>query len=365
MTGPGSPPALVADYLIFFRGAERTFAQIAETWPDAPIYTIAYRARATAGRFEGRDVRTSFMQRLGLNRRWYRWALPLLPRAAESLRVASHSVVVSSSFGFAHGVRPGEGAVHVCYCHSPFRQAWHEYERAVAGTPRLARSFAARSLARMREWDLEAARRVTSYIANSEITRARISDLYGRDAELLHPPVEVERFHRGTPEDYFLFVGELVAHKRVHVALEAARLAGKRMVVVGDGPELRSLRSRFGDTATFLGRIGDDALADVYARALALVLPNVEEFGIAGVEAQAAGRPVLALGEGGARETVVEGETGVLVGGDDPGDLAEAMREVDFTRFDPAVARQNAERFAPGRFRSRLRELVERAAGTR
>jgi glycosyltransferase involved in cell wall biosynthesis len=352
-------PALVADYLIFFRGGERTFAQMAECWPDAPIYTIAYRPRATDGRFEGRDVRTSFMQKLGLNRRWYRWALPLLPRAAESLPVASHPVVVSSSFGFAHGVRPGEGAVHVCYCHSPFRQAWHERDQAIAGTPRLARAYAARSLARMREWDVEAARRVTTYVANSEITRERIAEHYNRESVILSPPVEVARFHQGAPEDYFLFVGELVAHKRVDAALAAARLAGRRMVVVGSGPELRRLRAEFGDVATFLGRIDDQALADVYARALALVVPNVEEFGIAGVEAQAAGRPVLALDQGGTRETVIDGETGVLVSRSD--DFAEAMREVDFTRFEPAAARRNAVRFAPEHFRSRLRELVDRA----
>jgi glycosyltransferase involved in cell wall biosynthesis len=360
---PARPPALVADYLIFFRGAERTFAQMAECWPDAPIYAIAYRRDATEGRFDGREVRTSFMQALGLNRHWYRWSLPLLPRAAESLPVSKHDLVVSSSFGFAHGVRPAEGAVHVCYCHSPFRQAWHEYDRAVAGTPRLARRFAARSLNRMRAWDLRAARRVTTYIANSEITRERIASLYDREAEVLHPPVEVARFRPGSPEDYFLFVGELVAHKRVDVALAAARLAGRRVVVVGDGPELRRLRGEFGDVATFRGRIGDAELADVYARALALVVPNAEEFGIAGVEAQAAGRPVLALGEGGARETVVEDKTGVLVAGGTPADFAEAMREVDFTRFDPALARGNAERFAPEVFRTGLKALVERAAG--
>jgi len=354
-------PALVADYLIFFRGAERTFAQMAECWPQAPIYAIAYRANATEGRFEGRHVRTSYLQRIGLNRHWYRYALPLLPRAAESLPVGGHRVIVSSSFGFAHGVRPASGAVHVCYCHSPFRQAWHEYDRAVATTPRLARGYAARSLRRFREWDLEASERVTHYVANAEITRQRIADLYGREAPILHPPVEVERFHRGEPEDYFLFVGELVAHKRVEIALEAARLAGRRMVVVGNGPELKRLRAAFGDVGTFLGRIDDAALADVYAKALALVIPNVEEFGIAGVEAQAAGRPVLAYGRGGARETVIDGETGVLVESGEAADFAEAMREQDFTRFDPDRTRANAERFAPEVFRKRLRELVAQA----
>jgi glycosyltransferase involved in cell wall biosynthesis len=358
----GDDPALAADYLIFFRGAERTFAQMAACWPQAPIYTIAYRGGATAGRFEGRRIRTSFMQRLGLNRHWYRYALPLLPRAAESLPVGEHRTIVSSSFGFAHGVRPAPGAVHVCYCHSPFRQAWHERERALATTPRWARSYAARTLARYREWDLEASGRVTHYLANSEITRRRIADLYGREAAVIHPPVETERFAPGVPEDYFLYVGELVSHKRPEVAVRAAELAGVPLLLVGDGPEQRRLDAIAGERTRLLGRIGDSELASVYARARALIVPNVEEFGIAAVEAQAAGRPVLALGEGGARETVVDGVTGTLVAGGAAEDFAEAMREVDFTRFDPEAARRNAERFSAGRFRERLLAAVGDAA---
>jgi glycosyltransferase involved in cell wall biosynthesis len=354
-------PALVADYLIFFRGAERSFAQMAECWPHAPIYTIAYRSGATAGRFEGREIRTSFMQRLGLNRHWYRYALPLLPRAAESLPVGEHRTIVSSSFGFAHGVRPQPGAVHVCYCHSPFRQGWHERDRALASTPRWARSYAARTLERFRAWDLEASRRVTHYVANSEITRVRIADLYGREAPVIHPPVEVDRFAPGEPEDYFLFVGELVSHKRPEVAVRAAELARVPLRVVGDGPEQRRLSAIAGDRVRLLGRIGDDELASVYSRARALIVPNVEEFGIAAVEAQAAGRPVLALGEGGALETVADGVTGTLVSGGSPEDFAEAMREVDFARFDPLAARANAERFSAGRFRDRLLGAVRDA----
>ncbi len=202
---------------------------------------------------------------------------------------------------------------------------------------------------------------MTAYVANSEITRRRIADLYEREATVLHPPVEVGRFRPGTPEDYFLFVGELVGHKRVDVALQAARRAGRRMVIVGKGPELRRLRAEFGDVGTFLGRIDDEQLAAVYAKALALVVPNVEEIGIAAVEAQAAGRPVLARREGGTLETVLDGETGVLVDDAGSSELAEAMREVDFDRFDPATARRNAEQYAPEVFRARLRELVEEA----
>jgi glycosyltransferase involved in cell wall biosynthesis len=353
--------ALVADYLIFLRGAERTFAQIAACWPAAPIYTIAYRRRATDDRFVGRDIRTSFLQRFGLNRRWYRKALPLLTRAAQSLPVDGHAVVVSSSFGFAHGVRTGESAVHVCYCHSPFRQAWHERGRALDSVPSWARFYAARSLERYRRWDREAARHVTRYVANSEITRERIAELYGHDAPVVHPPVEVERFAVHEPEDYFLYVGELVSHKRPAVALEAAHLSGSPIVVVGDGPDLSALRARF-PRARFVGRIDDRELADVYARCRALVLPNVEEFGIAAVEAQAAGRPVLGLAKGGALETVIDGRTGVLVEGEEARGFAEAMRHVDFDRFAPAEMRRNARRFSADRFRRGLRALVEEAS---
>jgi glycosyltransferase involved in cell wall biosynthesis len=355
VAGSEQAPALVADYLIFYRGAERTFAQIADCWPDAPIYTIAYREGATNRRFAGREIHTSFMQRLGLDRRWYRRALPLLPRAAESLPVGGRGLIVSSSFGFAHGVRPDPDAVHICYCHSPLRQAWFERDRALAGTPRWARRYAARTLDRFAAWDVEASRRVTRYVANSQITRERIAELYGREAPVIHPPVEVDRFRPADEiSDYFLYVGELVSHKRPAVALEAAGRAGVPIVVVGEGPELPALRAAH-PRARFRGRVGDDELADVYARCRALVLPNVEEFGIAAVEAQACGRPVLALAKGGALETVIDGETGVLVSAEEPGALAEAMREVEFERFDPAQARRNAERFSAQRFRRELR----------
>ena len=228
--------------------------------------------------------------------------------------------------------------------------------------PGTLRGFAARSLARVKAWDLEASTRVTHYVANSEITRARIAEFYGRESEVLHPPVEVGRFAIGEPEDYFLYVGELVSHKRAGVAIAAAKLAGRPIRVVGDGPDLAALRAAHGDHATFLGRIGDDELARVYSGALALVVPNVEEFGIASVEAQASGRPVLAVGAGGALETVVDGETGVLTAGGSAGEIAAAMADVDFTRFDPAAARGNAERFADRLFRERLIEIVGRAS---
>lgn len=343
------------------RGAERTFAEIAACWPGAPIYTLLYDPRAIDGSFAGHDVHTSYLQRLGARQAWFRYLLPLFPRAAEHLPLRDCDVVVSSSSAFAHGVRTPPQSLHVCYCHTPFRYAWFERERANSECPRPARPLLRRTLKRIRAWDREAAARVGRYVANSELTRGRIERFYGVDAEIVHPPVAVERFSIGAPEDFALFVGQLVAHKRVEVAIEAARIAGRPLKVVGDGPDLARLRARHeGAAVEFLGGVSDARLADLYARCATLIVPNVEEFGIAAVEAQAAGRPVVAVARGGARESVVDGETGVLVEGEDAEALAEPLRYENFGRFDPEAIRAHAQRFSAAAFRARFTALVDR-----
>lgn len=351
--------ALAHDYLLVMRGAERTFAEIAACWPGAPIYTLLYDPDAVASGFTGRQVQTSYLQRFGARQGRFRYLLPLFPRAAERLPVQDYDVIVSSSSAFAHGVRPKPGALHVCYCHSPFRYAWFERERALAETPRLGRPLMRRTLSRIRSWDLDAARRVTHYVANSGITRERIEQIYGVDSEIVHPPVAVERFSVAEPEDFVLFVGQIVRHKRVEVAIEAALLAGRPIKIVGEGPELPRLRERYaGRAVELLGSIGDDDIADLYARCAALLVPNIEEFGIAAVEAQAAGRPVVAVNRGGVRETVIDGRTGILVDDESAVALAEPLREEDFGRFDPAAIRAHAQRFSAASFRERFRKVV-------
>ncbi|MBA3327157.1 MAG: glycosyltransferase [Solirubrobacterales bacterium] len=331
---------------------------MADLWPEARIYTSLYDPEGTEGHFAHRSVRTSYLQRLGVGQRGFRRLLPLFPAAIERLPVAGHDVLVSSSSAFAHGVRPAPGAVHVCYCYSPFRYVWHEREATLAGFPRVWRPAAAITFDAIRRWDIGASERVTRYLCCGEIARERIHEFYGREASVVHPPVEVERFDAPpAPEDHFLVVCELVAHKRVDLALEAARRSGKRVQVVGTGPEAERLAVRYAGVAEFLGRVDDAELARLYSRALALVVPNIEEFGIAAVEAQAAGRPVLAVDGGGARETVRVGETGVLVSRTVDA-LGEAMSEIDFTRFEPAEARANAANFSRARFQERLAAQV-------
>jgi glycosyltransferase involved in cell wall biosynthesis len=353
--------ALAHDYLLVSRGAERTFAAMAECWPEAPIYTLLYDEAGTEGRFASHPVHPSFLQALRVRQSWFRYLLPFYPEAVRTLGTTNHELVVSSSSAFANGVRVAPGAVHVCYCHSPFRYAWHERAQAIAEVPRALRRTMAALLASIRERDREAARGIDRILANSETTRRRIQDFWDRDATVVHPPVDVDRFDIGEPEDYFLVVGEVVRHKRVEVALEAARRARVPLKVVGSGPELTRLQHEYEGSAQFLGRVEDRELADVYAHARALIVPTMEEFGIAGVEAQAAGRPVVAARGGGQLETVKDGESGVFVPFEDPDALAETLRYTNFEAFSPQRIKANARRFSVARFQQEIRREVDEA----
>jgi glycosyltransferase involved in cell wall biosynthesis len=348
--------ALAHDYLLVMRGAERTFREMSRCWPDAPINTLLYDETGTEGRFANRRIRTSYLNRLGLRQGRFRNLLPFFPRAARSLQ-SSQPVLVSSTSAFAHGVR--SRGPHVCYCHSPFRYAWFEHALALDSVRPPVRPVLRRILSEYRRWDLESVRGVTAFVANSRLTQERIATYWDRDSSIVHPPVELSRFHVGEPEDFFLVVAELVSHKRIEVALNACNRVGVKVKVVGEGPEAKRLKATYPAGVSFLGRVSDEKLADLYARCVALIVPNVEEFGIAAVEAQAAGRPVLAPETGGAQETVIDGETGVLI----PGAVdhfAEAIRHTPWSGFSPQACVKSANRFAPSVFRRRLVSEVRR-----
>jgi glycosyltransferase involved in cell wall biosynthesis len=356
----GTRVTIVHDYLLVMRGAERTVAAIADLYPEAPIFTLLYDELGTNGRFAGRSITTSALQRLGVGQAGFRRLLVLYPWAIERLKLPASDVVLSSSSAFAHGVHAPAGAIHVCYCHAPFRYAWYEQERALAEAPAALRPLLRLQLGRMRRWDLAASRRVDRYIANSELTRERIRRFYGREAPIIHPPVETHRFAPGKPGDSLLVVSELVRHKRLDIALEAARRARVPIRVVGSGPDELALREAYPE-AEFLGRAGDEALVELYASARALVVPSMEEFGITAVEAQAAGRPVIAAAAGGALETVLDGQTGRLAVLDDVDSFVRAIESLDELDFDPARAVANAERFSVAAFNRRLSAEVEAA----
>ncbi|HEY2181525.1 MAG TPA: glycosyltransferase [Solirubrobacteraceae bacterium] len=353
----GIDVALIHDYLLVMRGAERTFAAIADAYPSAPIFTLLYDATATDHRFADRDLHTSPLSRLRVGQRHFRRLLPLYPWAVGRLALGPCDVVLSSSSAFAHGVRVPPGAVHVCYCHAPFRYAWTEQQRALDEVPAPLRPLLRRELERIRRWDESASRGVDEYIANSQLTRERIRRFYGRTATVIHPPVETTRFTPSEPGDALLVVTELVPHKRIDVALEAARRVNVPIAVVGAGPAYASLRDAFPD-ASFLGRVSDDELAGLYAAARAVVITSVEEFGITAVEAQAAGRPVIAAGAGGALETVLDGETGLFARPGDVTAFADAIDALDRLDFRPSRAVENAQRFSVARFQARISDFV-------
>ncbi len=355
--------ALIHDFLLDLRGAERVFAAMCDAWPEADIFTAVYDERGTEGRFADRNVHTSFLQKLRPTSRTFRPLLPFYPHAVESFDLRGYDTVISSSSAWAHGVLVDPGAVHVCYCHNPFRYAWTEREATLQARGPLVRPALRVLLSRWRQWDWIAAQRVDRYVANSRTTAERVRRYLGRESTVLHPPVEIDRFTPGSVGEHYVVLAELMAHKRIDVAVEAFSRLGLPLVVIGDGPEGRRLRKLAGPSVSFTGRVSDERVAELLSGARALVVTAVEEFGIAAVEALAAGRPVIALGEGGVRESVTPGLTGAFYERNDAAALAETVRAFDALAIDPAACRAAAERFSVQRFQNRLATIVADAMG--
>ncbi|MDA0173231.1 glycosyltransferase [Solirubrobacter taibaiensis] len=355
--------ALIHDFLLDLRGAERVFAAICDAWPDADVFSAVYDEKGTEGRFADRHPQASFLQKLRPTSNTFRPLLPLYPHAVESLDLRGYDIVVSSSSAWAHGVLVDPGAVHVCYCHNPFRYAWSEREATLAARSLLTRPALRVLLSRWRQWDWIAAQRVDAYVANSEITQKRIRRYWGRESTIVHPPVELSRFSPGAVGDHYLVLAELMAHKRIDVAVRAFNALGRPLVVVGDGPEYRRLKRLAGPTVRLTGRLSDSEVADLLRTSQALVVTAEEEFGIAAVESLASGRPVIALRSGGVLETVTDGVTGAFYDdGDDPRALAAAVTGFDVASVDSSVCVRSAHRFGVERFQERLRSIVEETA---
>lgn len=376
----GSRVALVHDWLTGMRGGEKVLEAIAERFPGAPIYTLFHFPGSVEPALEAHPIVTSFLQRAPGVRRHYRRYLPLFPAAIEDFDLSGFDLVISTSHCVAKGVIPGPGARHLSYCHTPMRYAWdqeHAYFPGRRGWAARARGVA---LSHLRTWDVASVPRVDTFAANSRFVAERIRRYYGRDAEVLAPPVDTTYFtpapdrDRGTTDDagggYALVVSALAPYKRIDLAVAAAREAGVDLVVVGDGPGMAALRREVeagGSAAsrvTLRGRVEGDDLRALYRGALCLLQPGVEDFGIAPVEALACGTPVVALGRGGVLDIVVDGVHGVLseLGADDGervASLAAAIDKARDIRFNVAELRSRAELFSVDRFREGFAALVD------
>jgi glycosyltransferase involved in cell wall biosynthesis len=363
---------LVHDWLTGLRGGERVLDELAGLFPGAELFTLIQVPGATTPRIESLRITASPLSRLPGAARHYRKLLPLFPFAIERLRLPPCDLVLSTSHAFAKSVRPPPGAVHLCYCFTPMRYVWDQADAYLGRGPR--RLVAAPLVAWLRRFDLRTSGRdrVHRIVAISRTVAERVRRNWGREAEVVFPPVAVERFRvrSGPPDDFYLLVGGFVPYKREDLALRAFAALGKPLLVVGDGPTRSRLERQAPANARFLGRRSDEEVADLYARCRALVYPQDEDFGIVPVEAQAAGRPVIAFGRGGASETVVplgggdpRPPTGVWFDAQTPEALADAVRrfEREESGFDPAAIRAHAEGFRGERFRAEILACIESA----
>lgn len=346
--------AVVHEWLLDYAGSERVVREILEVLPQADLFALIDRRDAELAAAIPRKARTSFLQRLPQPMKMLRYYVPLMPLAVRGFDLSGYDLVVSSSHAVAKGVRTREGQLHVSYVHTPMRYAWDlrdEYLRA-AGLERGPLGWAARfTLERLRRWDVRSARGVNAFLANSAHVAERIRKAYGREAEVLHPPVDVAAFPlREEKEDFYLTVSRLEGYKRVDLLVDAFNRTGRRLVVVGGGSELQRLQARAHPNVRFTGRLPTPEVVDYMQRARAFLFAGIEDFGIVMAEAQACGTPVIAFGRGGAAE-IVRPDTGVLFAEQTADAVIRAIETFEGRRYSPGACRQNALRFDRPRFR--------------
>jgi glycosyltransferase involved in cell wall biosynthesis len=362
--------AFIVSWLNQYGGAERVLEAAHALFPDAPVYTSMYDPTVMPRAYRAWDIRVSFMNRLPFIYRRHQLFLPLYRYAFESFDLRAYDLVLSITSAFAHGVNAAR-ARHLCYCLTPARFLW-QYDEYVSheSVNGAARKFLPAIVSSLREWDRRAADRVDEFIAISHQVQERIAACYSRDSCLIYPPVDVDAFRIAPPSDigdYFLIISRLIPYKRIDLAVEAFNRTGLPLLIAGDGRDRARLQARAKANIKFLGRVTDAERLDLMARCRAFVFPGEEDFGITPLEANAAGRPVIAYGGGGALDTIIEGMNGVLFHAPSSGALEESLKKFDAGRFDPQKIRAHAEKFDTRVFQNalhtRIRWLARQAPG--
>ncbi|MFW6075599.1 MAG: glycosyltransferase [Chloroflexota bacterium] len=361
--GRDTSAVLVHDYLNQYGGAERVVEAIHSIYEESPVYTSMFDPNAMPPAYREWDIHTTWVDRVPQSHRRHQLLLPLYAPSFQHLELPQCDVVLSSSSAFGKFAAPPPGAIHICYTHAPARFAWNfeqycERERLPAAVRAVLRPY----MWWFRRHDRVQARRVDYFIANSTVVRDRIRAFWRRDAEVIYPPVDTHRFEPAGPseiENYFLVVSRLVPYKRIDIVIDAFRVLGLPLLVAGDGRDRERLQARASPNIQFLGRVSDEELRALSARCRAAIFMSEDDFGIAQVEIQAAGRPVIALARGGVLDSVRPDVTGIWVKDRTVGALVEAVRRFDTLRFDPDVLVAHAERFSLQRFQDEYRSFVE------
>lgn len=348
--------ALIHDWLTTYGGAERVLDALREIYPAAPIYTTIYNP-AKFPHLKDAKIIPSYLNRFPLAKSHHQIFIPLMPRAVESYDLADFDLILSDSHACAKGAMPGPKATHICYCHTPMRYVW-----SPDIDPRASSSFLRRFVAkRLKSWDLRTTDRVHHFIANSNYIHDRIQNAYHRDSVVVYPPVETSHWQTANKtDDYFLYVGRLVDYKKPAIVVEAFNKLGRKLKIVGSGPQFDQLRLSAKSNIEFLGRLPDNALKDVYSKCLALIFPTIDDFGIVPVEVMASGRPVIAIDIGGAAETVVEGKTGHLFHEQSAEAIIDAVKSFKPENYDSSDIRDWSLRFDKSVFQSRIRQIVDK-----
>jgi glycosyltransferase involved in cell wall biosynthesis len=356
------------DWLNGMRGGEKCLEALCEVYPDSVIHTLFHQKGRVSAVIEGRPIRTSRIQNFPKAFQYYRYYLPFFPAAIEQFRLENFDAIISTSHCVAKSIPKSNGTPHISYCFTPMRYAWGLFEDYFGNKNPVIKKLIGRSLSKIREWDKATSENVDCFVAISRHIEKRIWSAYGKKAEVIYPPVDTDFYYpdAGAPrEDFYLVVSALVPYKKVELAIDACRRLGRNLVVIGDGPERRSLERRAGAETRFLGWQSDETLRDYYRRAKALLFPGEEDFGIVPVEVQACGGFVIGYAKGGVLETVIDGETGLFFKEPSAESLAEGILKFEKAALNLTDSRRNASRYSRERFKSQMRELIDRVVKNR
>ncbi|MDP1620119.1 MAG: glycosyltransferase [Candidatus Moranbacteria bacterium] len=354
--------ALVHDYLVQVGGAEKVLECFTEVFPDAPIHTLVYDKKLMHGFFEGKDIRTSFLQNIPFSRKKHRVFPQFMPMAIEQFDFSGYDVVLSDSSSFAKGIITGPETLHICYIHTPMRFAWDDCQKYTEDFyfPSIIKRFIPLVMNYVRIWDRVSADRPDKIIANSKFIARRIKKYYKRDSIVLNPPIDIARFYASENHgDYFLLVGRFMAYKKLDLVVQAFNRTGLQLKIIGRGPEYQKLKEMAKGNIEFLGRVSDEELPGYYARCRAFIFPQEEDFGIVAIEAMASGRPIIAFRGGDIPEHIEEGKTGLFFEEQTAQAIIEAVGKFNDADYDPAYIRGQAEKFDKSLFKARIKEYID------